>query len=238
MLELSLITASVEEKEILHAFSYTFKPGNVYALMGPNGSGKSTLASVIAGNPAYSLSEKSKITFNKEEIQDLEPHERAQKGIFLSFQNPLSLSGITAYQLCRYALKGSLDALTIRKRVQAAAKKVHISEDMLSRSLNEGFSGGERKKMEVLQALVLDPQIMLFDEIDTGVDVDALKTIGSVINKMRSENKIILLITHYSRLFRYIKPDHVLILDQGVLKKEGDFLLAKQIEEHGYTNLS
>lgn len=238
MLTLTNLTVSVADTEILHSFSYTFKPGMVYALMGPNGSGKSTLASVIAGNPTYVLDSKSSVTLQDENITDLEPHERARQGIFLSFQNPLSISGITAYQLSRYALKDRFDALTIRKKVQAAAKKVHISEDMLSRSLNEGFSGGERKKMEVLQALVLDPQILLFDEIDTGVDVDALKTIGSVINDMKAENKIILLITHYSRLFRYIKPDHVLIMDHGSLKKEGDFDLVKQVEDHGYTDIS
>ena len=237
MLSLHNLTVSIGEKKILDNLSYTFEHGKVYAIMGPNGSGKSTLAGAVMGNPVFELGSSSKIIFKRKKINDLEPHERAQKGLFMSFQTPIALTGVTIYQLLRYALNGREDPLTIRQKVQKYAKKLHIKEELLSRSLNEGFSGGERKKMEVLQALVLQPQLMFFDEVDTGVDVDAMKVIAKMISEMRAADKTIILVTHYNRLLKYIKPDRVLVLAGGKLVAEGGKKLAHEIEEHGYADL-
>jgi len=237
MLSLHNLTVSIGEKKILDNISYTFEHGKVYAIMGPNGSGKSTLAGAVMGNPVFELGHASKIIFKRKKLNDLEPHERAQKGLFMSFQTPIALTGVTIYQLLRYALNGREDPLKIRQEVQKYAKKLHIKEELLSRSLNEGFSGGERKKMEVLQALVLQPELMFFDEIDTGVDVDALKIISKMVNKLTGTDKTVILVTHYNRLLKYVKPDRVLVLAGGRLVAEGDAQLAHEIEKNGYEGL-
>lgn len=233
MLQLKNITVQVGKKKILHDISCSFEKGKIYAVMGPNGSGKSTLACIVAGHPGYTVSNGT-ISFKSEDITKLEPEKRVHKGIFMTFQSPIALSGVTIYQLMRYALNGKKDPLTIRKEVQKYAKMLNISELLLDRSLNEGFSGGERKKMEVLQAAILDPSLIFFDEIDTGVDIDALKTIAFCIKKMHNKNKTFILITHYNRLLKYLTPDEVFILNEGTVVKRGNALLAEHIEKHGY----
>jgi len=234
MLELKNVTVSVGKKKILKNVTASFKKGKVYAIMGPNGSGKSTLANIVMGHPLYSLSKESKISFLGNSIAKVRPDVRAKQGIFLSYQTPQQLSGVTIYNLMRYALAGTKDPLTIRQEVQTFAKKLHISEDLLTRSLNDGFSGGEKKKMEVLQAAMLHPRIMFFDEIDTGVDIDALKTIASFIKGMKNEDTTFVLITHYNRILKYIQPDEVLVMVQGEIVKRGDKSLPAEIEKHGY----
>lgn len=237
MLTLKNLSVSIESKKILKNINYTFQPGKVYAIMGPNGSGKSTLASTVMGHPIYSVSKSSKIVFEGENITEMEPNERSNKGIFLSFQTPMALTGVTIYQFMRYALTGKMDALKIRQGVQRHAKKLHISEDLLSRSLNDGFSGGEKKKMEVLQAALLDPKLAFFDEIDTGVDVDALRSIAKFIQGMRTPQKTFVIITHYNRILKYLKPDKILVLKNGQIVKEGTAKLAQEIEKKGYDAL-
>ncbi len=238
MLKLQKLTVSIAKKKILNSLNYTFEKGKIYAIMGPNGSGKSTLASAVMGNPVYDVKKGSKILFEGENIVELEPHERSQKGIFMSFQSPVALSGVTAYQLLRYALHGSKDPLTIRQEVQKYAKDLKISEDLLARSLNDGFSGGERKKMEVLQAAMLAPRLLILDEVDTGVDVDALKSISQFIKKLSNKDMTILVITHYTRILKYLKPDTVIVMKDGNIVATGASDLANSIEKGGYEKIS
>ena len=243
MLKLKNLSVSIENKKILKDINFEFEKGKIYAVMGPNGSGKSTLAYAVMGHPAYKVkSEKSKVKSsillkNKnskyEDITDLEANERSEKGIFLSFQSPLALSGVKVYQLLQLALNGKKDPLTIREEARKYAKELGISEDLLKRSLNEGASGGERKKMEVLQAAVLDKQLLIFDEVDTGVDVDALKSISKFLKK-HHEDRTYIVITHYNRILHHLQPDHVLIMVHGQIVKVGDHTLAKKIEDRGY----
>ncbi len=236
MLDIKNLTARVQRKAILQDFSYNFKDDKVYVIMGPNGSGKSTLANCIMGHPHYSLDKKSKIFLNKENITDLSPDKRAKTGVFLSFQSPLSLQGVTVFQLLRVALAGKQDAFELKKEVIREAKKLKIRTDILERSLNEGSSGGERKKIEVLQAAVLKPKVAIFDEVDTGVDVDALKTISTFMKTFK-KNRTIIFITHNSRILKYISPDKVIILKEGSLVKEGGKELLSVIEEKGFEKL-
>ncbi len=234
MLTLKNVSVSVADKPILVNFSYTFKEGVTYAIMGPNGSGKSTLASAVMGNPLYTLSEESIMKLQGQDIVAKEPHERAQMGLFLSHQSPVSLSGVSLYSLLRHAMGGTLDPVKTRALAKKHAQMLHIKEELMARSLMEDFSGGEKKKMEVLQALILKPTCMFFDEIDTGLDVDALKLIGNAIQTMHTPQTSTILITHYTRLLKYVKPDVVLVLKDGTLVREGDFSLAQQIESDGY----
>lgn len=231
MLSIKNLNVSVGDKKIIKNFSFEFKKGKVYVVMGPNGSGKSTLAYSLMAHPAYQS--KGAIKLNNEDITDLDAQRRAEKGIFLSFQNPLSLSGITVFQLLQLALSGKTDPVTLRRKVLSTAKELHLSEELLRRSLNENASGGEKKKLEVLQATVLDKPLQIFDEVDTGVDVDALKTIGKFLQKNK-KNKTYIVITHYNRILKYLKPDAVLILNNGKLVKTGTAKLAEQIEITGY----
>jgi len=236
MIGLKNLSVSVSNKEIIKGVNYSFEKNKVYALMGPNGSGKSTLAYAIAGHPSYSYSKKSKIFFEKSEISKLLPDKRAKKGIFLSFQNPLSLNGVTVFQLLRLALSGIKEPLAVKKQIDVLADKLHIKKELISRSLNEGASGGEKKKLELLQAIVLDAKFIIFDEIDTGVDIDALKIIAEYMSKNR-KNKTYLLITHYNRILKYVKPDKVLVMSSGKIVKVGDYKLAEEIEKNGYKSL-
>lgn len=233
MLDIKNLSVSVGKKTILHNFNFTFEPGKIYAVMGPNGSGKSTLAYSLMGHPAYGINAKSKISFDKKEITFAKPEERAEAGIFLSFQSPLSLSGVKVHQLLQIALKGKKDPLKIREEVNQYAKELKISEELLYRPLNEGASGGEKKKMEVLQSAVLDKKLLIFDEVDTGVDVDALKTIAKFLDKNK-KGKTYIIITHYNRILHYLRPDKVLIVIGGKLKKVGNYKLANLIEQKGY----
>lgn len=233
MLSLSNLQVSVGNKIIIKDFSFDFSKGKVYAIMGPNGSGKSTLASSIIGHPAYTLESKSRILYKGKNIIGLTSDKRANLGIFLSHQSPLSLSGINVFQLLRLSLSGKKDPLKVRENIEKYAKILHLKSELIDRSLNEGASGGEKKKLEVLQAAVLDPKCLIFDEIDTGVDVDSLRTIADFLNSNK-KNKTYIIITHYNRILQYVKPDQVLVIVDGKLVKTGSFRLAKIIEDQGY----
>ncbi len=236
MLKLKNLKTSIDNKEILKGIDFTFEKGKIYAIMGPNGSGKSTLSYAVMGHPAYEVAEDSEILFEGEDIKEMDAHERAEKGIFLSFQSPLSLTGVKVYQLLQLALNGKKEPLTIRREAQKYAKELGISEELLGRALNEGASGGERKKMEVLQAAVLDKKLLIFDEVDTGVDVDALKSISNFLKKHQGD-KTYIIITHYNRILHYLKPDYVLVMMKGNIVKVGDHVLAKKIEDKGYESI-
>lgn len=235
MLSLKKITVKVGKKTILQNISYNFKEGKVYAIMGPNGSGKSTLAYALAGHPSYKIEDGS-LKMEGRDITDLKPDKRAKMGIFLSFQSPLSLSGVTVFQLLRLALQKEKDPLTVKKEVEKVSKQLSIKKELTERSLNEGASGGEKKKLEMLQAAVLDPKLLIFDEIDTGVDVDALRTIAKFMHENK-KGKTYILITHYNRILHHIKPDRVLVLMEGRLAKEGGANLAEEIEKKGYEKI-
>jgi Fe-S cluster assembly ATP-binding protein len=236
MITLNNLSVSIGEKPILKNINFEFEPGKIYAVMGPNGSGKSTLAYSIMGHPLYENDSKTKIEMEGEDITEMEANERAEKGIFLSFQSPLALSGVKVQQLLRLALNGKKDPIQIYKQVKEVASELKISENLLSRSLNEGASGGEKKKMEVLQAVVLDKNFLIFDEVDTGVDVDALRTISEYLENHR-EGKTYVVITHYNRILKYLKPDKVLVIADGELKKVGGPELAEEIETNGYESV-
>lgn len=233
MLSVKNLSVSVGKKKIIKNFNYKFSKGKIYVIMGPNGSGKSSLANAIMGHPSYKISTQSRILLDKERIEKLQPEKRSEKGIFLSFQSPLSLAGVSVRELLYLALNKKKEPLAVRQEITKYAQELRISEELLARSLNEGASGGEKKKLEALQAAVLDKKVMIFDEIDTGVDVDALRAIATFLKK-RKKGKTFILITHYNRVLRYLMPDKVLILMGGVLKKEGDKKLAKKIEKEGY----
>jgi len=234
LLSLQSLTARIGDKEILQGIDLDLEQGKVYAIMGPNGSGKSTLAGSVMGNPALELSTESKIIFDGQEIQEMEADERARLGLFMSMQSPLTLSGVTAFQLLRYALDGKIEPLALKRQVEEVAETLKINPELLGRSLNDGFSGGERKKMEVLQAAILQPKLAFFDEIDTGVDVDALKTIAEFIQNQRGTDKTYVVITHYNRILHYLKPDEVIVLKAGQVAARGDASLAEKIEAGGY----
>lgn len=234
MLSIKNLSVSIEGKKILEDISFDFQPGKTYALMGPNGSGKSTLASAIMGHPSITYSRASKILVSNKNIKNLSADKRAKLGIFLSFQTPLALPGVTVFSLLRLALEKKMDPVALHKKVKEYALELHIKDELLKRSLNEGFSGGEKKKLEALQAVLLAPRFALFDEIDTGVDVDALKTISRFLKKYLPKETTIVLITHSTRLLRYIEPQEVLIIKGGRLVKTGKKALAKKIEEQGF----
>lgn len=241
MLKLQNLTIHVAGKNIIKNFSFKFEKGKIYAIMGPNGSGKSTLAYAVMGHPMYVVSSQSSaigssIVLNGKDILEMDPNERAQEGLFLSFQTPLALTGVKVYQLLQLAMNGKKDPLQIRKEAQTYAKELGMSEDLLNRPLNEGASGGERKKMEVLQAAILDKKLLIFDEVDTGVDVDALKSISKFLIKYKKD-KTYIVITHYNRILNYLKPDHVLIMMDGKIVKVGDRTLAKKVEDEGYKSI-
>lgn len=238
MLQLSKLTISGGGKIIVKDFTHTFEKGKVYAIMGPNGSGKSTLAYSIMGNEAYQVqSSKFKVQNEKGQyvdLTDMKPDERAKAGIFLSFQTPLALQGVRVTQLLQLALSGTIPALELRQKVTKIAQELHIQPELLQRSLNDAASGGERKKLEVLQAAVLYKKIQIYDEIDTGVDVDALRHIGKFLHARRKD-KTYIIITHYNRILKYLPPDEVIVMIGGKIVKTGDAKLAARIEKDGYT---
>lgn len=237
MLTLEHLSVSIEKKQILDDISFSFRPGKTYALMGPNGSGKSTLASAIMGHPNIAYSRTSKILIGEKNLKNLSPDGRAKLGVFLSFQTPLEIPGVTIFDLLRIALEKKFDAVTIHKQIKAYAKELRIKDELLKRSLNEGFSGGEKKKLEALQAVMLTPHFVLFDEIDTGVDVDALKTISQFLKKHLPKQSTLVFITHSTRLLKYVSPDEVMVIKNGKLVKTGKAALAKKIEEQGFEAL-
>lgn len=237
MLTIDHLSVSIGKKKILNDISFVFKPGTTYALMGPNGSGKSTLASAIMGHPDIRFSRASKILLSTKNLKNLAPDKRAALGIFLSFQTPLEIPGVTVFDLLRIALEKKMDPVALHKQVKLYAQELRIGDELLKRSLNVGFSGGEKKKLEALQAVMLKPQFALFDEIDTGVDVDALKIISKFLKKHLPKEITLVFITHSTRLLKYINPDEVLVIKDGRLVKSGKASLAKLIEKKGFESL-
>jgi len=233
MLELKNLTVKIGQKKIISNLNYSFSAGKIYMIMGPNGSGKSTLARVKMGDPQYQLVKESQIVFNNQSILSLTADERAKKGIFMSFQFPLSLSGINLYQLLRVAMEKKIDPLLLRKRIITYGQELELDKQLLSRSLNEGASGGEKKKLEAIQAAILQPKLAIFDEIDTGVDIDGLKLISAFLSRHRAKTTY-LLISHHNRVLRYLNPDRVLVLVNGKISRSGDYKLVQTIEDKGY----
>ncbi len=235
-LTVSVTDANSQSKEILRKVSLEFASGQIYAIMGPNGSGKSTLARVIAGDPIFTVSDESQISLNTQDITDWKPEQRAGAGIFLSFQNPPEIPGVTIRDLMRTACSGGArSALEIKQQLEQFAEELQIPTELLNRSLNEGFSGGQRKKMEVLQMALLDPDYIILDEIDTGVDVDALATIAQFLRKFTAgTNKTIIIITHYNRILEHLQPNKVIILKNGQIAQTGNSDLADKISAKGF----
>ena len=235
MLKLENLTITVADKTIIENLNLKLEKNKVYVLMGPNGSGKSTLSLTLMGHPLYQV-KSGKILFEKKDITNLAPEKRANLGMFLSFQSPLSLSGVNIFSLLRTAIAGKKNPLALREKIEKIAKLLKIKKELLERSLNEGTSGGEKKKLELLQASALNPKFLMFDEIDTGVDIDALRTIAQFMEKNR-KGKTYLLITHYNRILKYVKPDVVLVMMEGKIVKQGDYRLAEEIEKNGYEKI-
>lgn len=236
-LEIKNLHAGIENKEILDGINLELEKGKVYALMGPNGSGKSTLANVLMGNPRYDSS--GEITLEGEEISKFSPDEKARKGLFLAFQYPSEISGITVSNFLRTAYnsihENKLSLLEFQDLIEKKSKELNLDLKFLSRYLNEGFSGGEKKKLEILQLLVLNPRLVILDETDSGLDVDALKIISKEINNFMSKDKCILIITHYKRILDFVKPDKIFVMCKGKIVKEGGEELIQKIEEKGYS---
>ena len=241
MLDITDLHANIDGKEILKGLSLTVKAGEVAAIMGPNGSGKSTLSYVVAGRAGYDVTSGS-IMLNGEDILAMEANERAAKGIFLAFQYPLEIPGVTTMTFLKAAMnaqrkqRGEEELTTpdFIKRVRAAADKLGVSQDMLRRPLNVGFSGGEKKRMEVLQMVLLEPKIAILDETDSGLDIDALRIVAEGVNALRSPDRAFLVITPYQRLLEYIVPDSVHVQSAGRIVKSGDKELAHELEKNGY----
>ena len=245
MLEIDNLHVSVGGKEILKGLTLSVRSGEVHAIMGPNGSGKSTLSYTLAGRPGYEITG-GQILFRGEDLNLLAPEERAAKGMFLALQYPVEIPGVTTMNFLKTALnaqrrargESEFDAVTILKRVRERAAALKISEDMLKRALNVGFSGGEKKRLEVLQMAMFEPLLAILDETDSGLDIDALKVVADGVNALRSPERGMLVITHYQRLLDYIVPDRVHVLSGGRIVKEGGKELAHELEAKGYEGLS
>ncbi|MAL58467.1 Fe-S cluster assembly ATPase SufC [Aureisphaera sp. CAU 1614] len=241
MLKIKNLHASVEDKDILKGINLTVNPGEVHAIMGPNGSGKSTLASVIAGKDEFEVT-KGGIELEGEDIKELDPEERAHKGVFLSFQYPVEIPGVSVTNFIKTAInetrkaKGQEDmpAAEMLKKIKEKADLLEIDRKFLSRSLNEGFSGGEKKRNEIFQLAMMEPKLAILDETDSGLDIDALKIVANGVNKLRNADNAVIVITHYQRLLDYIVPDYVHVLMDGKIVKSGSKELAYQLEEKGY----
>ena len=241
MLEIKNLHVSIDGKKILKGLNLDVKPGEIHAIMGPNGSGKSTLSSVIAGNEDYEVV-KGNIFFNGENIEDLSADERANRGIFMSFQYPVAIPGITVTNFIKTAINSNLKARgekempagEMLKKIREKSKLLEIDSKFLSRSLNEGFSGGEKKRNEIFQMAMLEPNLAILDETDSGLDIDALKVVANGVNKLKNDDNAIVIITHYQRLLDYITPDFVHVLQEGKISKSGDKSLALELEEKGY----
>ena len=241
MLEIKNLHVSIDGKEILKGLNLNVNAGEIHAIMGPNGSGKSTLSSVIAGNEDYEVT-KGSIFYKDENIEDLSPDERANKGIFMSFQYPVEIPGITVTNFIKTAINSNLksrgekemSASIMLKKIREKANLLEIDSKFLSRSLNEGFSGGEKKRNEIFQMAMLEPSLAILDETDSGLDIDALRIVASGVNKIKNNNNAIVIITHYQRLLDHIIPDYVHVLQEGKIAKSGTKDLALQLEEKGY----
>ena len=241
MLEIKDLHASVEDKEILKGLNLSVKAGEVHAIMGPNGAGKSTLASVIAGKEEYEMTS-GKIELEGEDIEELSPDERAHKGVFLSFQYPVEIPGVSVTNFMKTAINETrkargLDDMPARdmlKLIKEKSELLEIDSKFLSRSLNEGFSGGEKKRNEIFQMAMLEPKVAILDETDSGLDIDALRIVANGVNKLKSKDNAVIVITHYQRLLDYIVPDFVHVLHNGKIVKSGTKDLALELEEKGY----
>jgi Fe-S cluster assembly ATP-binding protein len=241
MLEISNLTATVGDKDILKGINLTVNAGEVHAIMGPNGSGKSTLAQVLAGHPSYEVTGGT-VQFEGEDLLELEPEERAHKGVFLAFQYPIEIPGVSnayflrsAYNAMRVARGGEeVDPMEFLDVMEARLKIVEMDDAMLARSVNVGFSGGEKKRNEILQMAVLEPKLAILDETDSGLDIDALRVVAEGVNKLRRPDNASIVVTHYQRLLNYIVPDYVHVLAGGRIIRSGGKELALELEEKGY----
>ena len=241
MLTIENLHAAVDGKKILRGVDLDVKSGEIHAIMGPNGSGKSTLSSVIAGNEVYEMTE-GNIVLNGEEISELDAEERAHKGIFMSFQYPVEIPGVSVTNFIKTAINSSrkaqglndMPASEMLKKIRQKAELLEIDTKFLSRTLNEGFSGGEKKRNEIFQMAMLEPKLSILDETDSGLDIDALKIVANGVNKLRNKNNAVVIITHYQRLLNYISPDFVHVLHDGKIVKSGTNDLAHELEAKGY----
>ncbi|MBA9073306.1 Fe-S cluster assembly ATP-binding protein [Flavobacterium gossypii] len=241
MLSIKNLHAGIEDKDILKGINLEVKAGEVHAIMGPNGSGKSTLSAVIAGNENYEVTDGS-VELDGEDLADLAPEERAHKGVFLSFQYPVEIPGVSVTNFMKTAINESrkakgqeeMPANEMLKLIREKSELLEIDRKFLSRSLNEGFSGGEKKRNEIFQMAMLEPKLAILDETDSGLDIDALRIVANGVNKLKSENNAIIVITHYQRLLDYIVPDFVHVLYNGKIVKSGGKELAYELEEKGY----
>jgi Fe-S cluster assembly ATP-binding protein len=241
ILEIRDLHARVEDKEILKGVTLTVNPGEVHAIMGPNGSGKSTLASVLAGRDAYEVTS-GEVLFEGKDLLDLAPEERAAEGLFLAFQYPVEIPGVSNSYFLRAAVNAirkhrgepDMDAISFLKFIKEKSKLLHLDPTLINRSVNEGFSGGEKKRNEIFQMAVLEPKLGVLDETDSGLDIDALKIVSEGVNALRNEKRSFLVITHYQRLLNYIVPDFVHVLVEGRIVRSGGKELALELEEKGY----
>ena len=241
MLEIKNLHARVEDKPILHGIDLTIRPGEVHAVMGPNGSGKSTLGGVLSGRPGYEITDGS-VEFNGKNLLDMEPEERAVAGLFLGFQYPVEIPGVSNAYFLKAAVNAwraargepEIDAMGFLSDIRKAMEAMDLSTDMIHRGVHEGFSGGEKKRNEIVQMQLLKPALAILDETDSGLDIDALKLVSNGINALRGPDRAFVLITHYQRLLDYVKPDHVHVLAGGRIVRSGGEDLARELEARGY----
>ena len=245
MIKIENLNVSIDGKHIIKSLNMEVKKGELHVIMGPNGSGKSTLTNTIAGKQNYII-DKGDILYNNESIIDLSPEERVCKGLFVSFQYPTSLPGVNNIYFLKEAINSirkynnqkEIDSVSFLKKIRQKLKEVEFDESFIHRSVNDGFSGGEKKRNEILQLLMMEPQVAILDETDSGLDIDALKTIATGINSFHNKKKTIILITHYQRILKYLTPDKVHILYDGNIVRSGDIKLASMLEEKGYKGLN
>jgi Fe-S cluster assembly ATP-binding protein len=241
MLKIDNLHASVGDKKVLNGVSLEVRPGEVHAIMGPNGSGKSTLAHVLAGRPGYTI-DKGSVTYDGKDLLALEPEARAHEGVFLGFQYPVEIPGVNNVYLLKAAVNAArkhkgleeVDAFDFLGLVREKMKLMRMDESFLTRGVNEGFSGGEKKRNEILQMLVLEPRLAILDETDSGLDIDAMKIVAAGVNSLRGPERSVVLVTHYQRLLDYIVPDYVHVLARGKILRSGDRTLALELEKRGY----